>query len=97
MFGRNMKGASGFIIITSPDGPDVELETRRCSHCGSHWVHEPGSGRKRGYCMKCSGPTCGTKKCDECVPHEAEIELMEGILSGAPALRYLDSYRKTNG
>mgnify|MGYP001267728505 CR=1 FL=1 len=47
-------------------------------NCGMHWQVIPGSGRQRGWCMRCMGLTCGSKKCRECVPMEAQLEIMEG-------------------
>jgi hypothetical protein len=79
MFGKSTRGARGYVIVSSPDGPcDIQKETRQCVHCGNHWIYEPGSGRVRGWCMKCNGVTCGSKQCDPCVPFEARIEIMEG-------------------
>ncbi len=64
---------SGYIEL---DG-SVVGETAMCVHCGYHWQIIRGSGRKRGFCTKCMGPTCGRRECDECVPLEKRIELME--------------------
>ena len=30
--------------------------TLACVHCGAQWVPMPGSGKVRGFCMKCMGP-----------------------------------------
>ena len=64
----------GHIIITPEFGPQIEFDTLQCVHCGRHWEVVPGSGRKRGWCLKCNGPTCGAQKCDECYPFEKQIE-----------------------
>ena len=64
---------SGFIFI---DGQEV-AETLCCVHCRSHWVPVKGSGKVRGFCRKCMGPTCGSKSCDTCVPFEKRLEQIE--------------------
>jgi len=73
MFGKVSKKVSGYVIITHPDYKH-ELETRQCVHCGKHWVYQPGSGRKRGFCLACHGITCGSRVCDEHIPFEKKVE-----------------------
>jgi len=71
--------AKGYVLITGPDGLTDEGETLQCVHCGMHWRVQPGSGRKRGFCLRCDGPTCGKPACEaRCVPFERAIEEMEG-------------------
>lgn len=94
MFGRSNRGAAGYIQISEPDARVVELETRQCCHCGRHWTYQPGSGATRGFCMSCNGLTCGAEACNECLPHEAMIELSEGARPGSPSRRYLEVYSK---
>lgn len=91
MFGHSKNKAAGHITISSSDGTQ-EFETRQCIHCGKHWVYVPGSGTERGWCMRCHGLTCGAQKCKNCVPYEAQIEIMEGAKE-VTARRYLDDYR----
>jgi hypothetical protein len=69
----------GLIIISDPgkDKPIAEIKTLQCSHCGGHFPVEPGSGRIRGFCMKCNGPVCG-KECAKCIPFEKQLEILEG-------------------
>ena len=92
MFGHPNRGPAGYVQITTPDGARVEYQTLRCVHCGCHWIYQPGSGRKRGWCMRCDGTTCGARKCLACVPYEAQIEILEGA-SERTARRYLGEYR----
>lgn len=67
-------GTGGKIIIVDPDRPLYERDTLQCVHCMKHWIVEPGSGRQRGWCLKCSGPLCGAEKCmTRCVPFEAKV------------------------
>ena len=61
------------------DKPLLEVATIQCRHCGGHWIPKPSSGRVRGWCMKCGGPVCGPK-CEECVPHEKQMDLEEAGL-----------------
>lgn len=65
-----VKNAAGGIIV---DGIQV-ADTLRCVHCSAHWVPIKGSGKRRGYCMVCKGVTCGSIKCDICIPLEARLE-----------------------
>lgn len=68
----------GTIIITDPDAPqEIHRDTLQCCHCQRIWVVEPGSGKQRGFCLKCNQVTCGSKECGECVPFEKKIELYE--------------------
>ncbi len=69
---------SGRIILADPGGdkPILEAATLQCAHCGKHWIVVPGSGRVRGFCMRCNGPICGPK-CAECLPAEKQIENIE--------------------
>lgn len=72
---RKPKGA---IFIYGPDGL-AEHDTLQCVHCGMHWIVQLGSGRKRGWCWKCGGPSCGKKRCEtRCIPAELELEMIEG-------------------
>jgi len=64
---KNTKALSdGFLIDET--GLVTERELLHCVHCGYMWQVQPGSGRKRGYCTCCAGPTCGRTECDSCVP-----------------------------
>lgn len=94
MFGHSGRGAAGFIQVYEPGADAVEQETRRCCHCGSHWTYQPGSGTTRGFCMSCSGLTCGSEACNSCLPYEAMIELAEGAKPGSPSRKYLEVYDK---
>jgi hypothetical protein len=69
----------GTIIITDPAlGRELHMDVLTCVHCQKGWVVEPGSGKRRGFCMKCNGVTCGAEKCDACLgPIEKRIELYE--------------------
>jgi hypothetical protein len=68
----------GTLILTPGDGgPVIEADTVMCVHCNRHWVWQQGSGRKRGWCMRCNGITCGLPTCDACVPLEQRLENWE--------------------
>lgn len=58
------------------EGGFREADTLQCVHCQAHWVVQPGSGRQRGFCMRCMGPTCGAS-CDACVPFERWLDSVE--------------------
>lgn len=68
------KAEYGAIFV---DGVQV-ASTVQCCHCGGHFVMEPGSGRTRGFCLKCMRLTCGHPDCDECVPLERRREQHAG-------------------
>lgn len=67
----------GWLIGEFGDGRVVEYETVQCVHCGMHFPLMPGSGKIRGYCMRCAGPVC-SPACAECVPTEVLLEHLEG-------------------
>ena len=71
----------GFVEIHDPDAPGgvIAGETLQCCHCGGHWIIQPGSGKVRGFCLRCNGPFCGPD-CAECRPLEQQIEQMESGL-----------------
>lgn len=68
----------GYVIISDPgsDKPILEIASVQCVHCGGHWIPQPGSGKIRGFCMRCNGPICGPG-CQECVPTDLLLENME--------------------
>lgn len=58
---------SGTIIISDPlRNREVQADTMQCVHCGKHWISVRGSGKRRGFCQKCMGITCGNRMCDVC-------------------------------
>lgn len=73
----------GYFSVLDPgrDKPISECSTLMCRHCGRHWIVKPGSGKKRGWCMRCNGPTCGPKCGGKCVPLE---QLLENYEKGRP-------------
>lgn len=77
MFDHIAKRPDGYIAISYEDGHVVERDTLQCVHCGAHFIVEPGSGRRRGFCLKCGGPTCGRPGCDSCTPFEKKLEALE--------------------
>lgn len=69
--------ASGFIIMDDGNGPVEVAATLACGHCGKQWIVIKGSGRTRGFCLKCYKPTCGASACFECVPFEKRMDEYE--------------------
>jgi hypothetical protein len=69
----------GNFSIIDPGSPTLVIEgdTLQCCHCGAHWVPIRGSGKQRGFCMKCMQVTCGKPECIECLPQEKMLELIE--------------------
>ena len=70
---RAMRRPHGVIM---EDGQEV-ADTAQCCHCGAHFVVVRGSGKTRGFCTECMGPTCGKPECDGCVTFERRFELYE--------------------
>jgi hypothetical protein len=66
---ESVRKPSGHIIVA---GQEV-CDTLKCCHCGHVWIPIKGSGRIRGWCMKCSGPTCGSHECNACYPFEKKL------------------------
>lgn len=52
------------IIIAHEMGKVDEWDCVQCVHCTGAIKIEAGSGKKRGFCMKCMGPTCGQPDCE---------------------------------
>lgn len=69
--------AAGYVSIVEPGKAKVEGDTLQCVHCGKHWYTQPGSGKQRGWCARCSGPHCGGKNCWDCIPFMKKIEETE--------------------
>jgi hypothetical protein len=67
----------GYVAFGDRSGRLRESDTLQCCHCGRHWVVQPGSGRKRGFCLRCGQVTCGGAECAECVPQELRLENVE--------------------
>lgn len=67
---------NGYGIMTGPNGI-IEADTLQCVHCACHWQVKPGSGKIRGFCMRCNGPICGPKCSKKCVPAEQQLENIE--------------------
>lgn len=65
---------SGHILV---DNVEVAV-TLQCCHCNAHFVSIKGSGKIRGFCMRCMRVTCGKPACDPCVPFEARLDHHEG-------------------
>ncbi len=51
-----------------------EADSLQCVHCDLHWIVEPGSGRRRGWCHNCGGPHCGSQGCWTCTPFARTLE-----------------------
>lgn len=70
---------SGEFTVTDLDTGRIKAEgsTLKCVHCQRTWAVEPGSGRMRGWCFRCGGPTCGAEGCEVCVPWERKMEIIE--------------------
>lgn len=71
---QSVRNPSGHILIDDT----VVCDTRQCMHCGSHHICVKGSGKLRGYCLKCNGWLCGKPSClKECIHIDKKIEMYE--------------------
>ena len=52
-----------FIKGISMDGHTTEGESRQCIHCLYVWEYKPGSGDRRGWCLKHNGFLCARPEC----------------------------------
>lgn len=55
----------------------LECDTVQCVHCGGHYQVQPGSGKRRGFCLRCAGATCGSASCMTCEPVEKKLARQE--------------------
>ena len=76
MYEASARSPHGGIILSGPEGT-YQRDTVQCCHCGMHWIVEPGSGRQRGFCMKCMQVTCGAENCQACIPTEQKLDIHE--------------------
>lgn len=73
MYEASARRPSGYIL----SGGKQIAETLQCKHCNMHWQVIKGSGKRRGFCIRCMGPTCGKPSCDTCIPFEKKLDLYE--------------------
>ncbi len=74
-----LRKADGYAKVTDVLGNKIEADTKQCCHCGGHFVLQKGSGKLRGWCVKCNALTCGKFECCKCEPFEAKLEKMESL------------------
>lgn len=80
MYEATARKPHGYSVTTGPDKVQ-EADSLQCCHCGCHWQVVRGSGIKRGFCMKCMQVTCGSPRCNSCLPQEKWVEQVEkGII-----------------
>lgn len=76
----SQKKRSGTLISSDRDRDHVvQSDTAQCCHCGWTWQHTPGSGRIRGWCMRCMGFVCGPNCVagTNCITQEQILENIE--------------------
>lgn len=78
------------VLVSTPyeGGPTQQLDLVQCCHCQRVWAYQRGSGVERGWCMNCSGITCGSRECDVCVPAEQLIKNLEAGMPFAVARQH---------
>jgi len=66
------------IVTNDPETGESQADTLCCAHCGRHWIVQRGSGRARGFCTNCMGPTCGNRECETACEHrEKRLDRLE--------------------
>ena len=74
----NPRASGEFQVVSLETGRVLqEGQTLSCCHCQRTWAVRPGSGRQRGWCLRCNAPTCGGPACLTCLPWERQMEIME--------------------
>lgn len=75
---HTVRKPSGWMVITPEFGQAQEFDTLKCTHCQHTWQVIPGSGKQRGWCSSCAGPTCGAELCEtRCQHWEKQLEIIE--------------------
>lgn len=80
---KTPKSEDGYLIQTPHDGSkETVLDCVNCCHCGRIFPLNDAITMifrdQMGFCLKCRHPTCPGGKCEECVPQEKALEIMEG-------------------
>lgn len=55
---------SAYFVTYDGDGNKIEGEQEQCCHCQYTWTPQPGSGIRRGYCLRCDAHLCGRDECE---------------------------------
>lgn len=71
-----MSIGDGYMIVVGNLGI-TERDTIQCCHCNMHYIIQPGSGKRRGWCYMCGAATCGAVRCNPCIPFERKLEQQE--------------------
>jgi len=71
--------ASGYTVTGDGDGVRREGETRQCVHCQYTWEYVPGSGTRRGWCLKHGGFICARPECEH---QQQELTSQYLVLTG---------------
>ena|SRR3990167_644296 len=95
--GPEIKSTGRAEIVPEDGGKIVTVGTVQCCHCMRIWHVQPGSGRRRGICTRCSahgpGITCGRKECDTCIGgHERLLDNLEAGLPWHEAMKFRPIY-----
>lgn len=55
---------AAYFVTGDGSGVKIEGEQRQCVHCQFLWTYQPGSGTRRGYCLRCDGWLCARPECE---------------------------------
>lgn len=77
MFGHKLHKYAGEVEYIGLDGKSVVKAIKKCCHCGGHWVSQPGSGNRRGFCRNCMGDVCSDACSHNCTPFEKQMDEFE--------------------
>ena len=67
---HGQRKASAYGVGFTAEGLKIEEEFRQCCHCQHVWVYRPGSGIRRGWCLKHDAFVCGR---DECINDQKKM------------------------
>lgn len=75
MYNHTVRRPNSYSTRTDREtGKVEERDGLQCVHCGHHWEVIAGSGRTRGFCLLCYGPTCGAQRCVNHYPFEKQLD-----------------------
>ena len=96
MYNHTSRKPDGYAVSTDLYGK-TEADTQQCCHCSQHFNVVAGSGKQRGFCLRCMKITCGAPACHEHFSFEERMTLYEkGLLPDllAPREAVLPKHQK---
>lgn len=76
-----MKADGEIHLVDRETGRTRTEGTYQCCHCARHITIQNGSGKLRGFCLRCHKVTCGRPCCDACVHWRQKEDNLAGGLN----------------